>query len=82
MSDYFGLEDLLSPEDVALRKRVRRVMEEHVAPVVTKVCSLKNSFFIYFILFCFCSGHDLFHLRKSEFINICFSLFFNVQILS
>jgi acyl-CoA oxidase len=37
VSDYFGLEDLLSPEDIALRKRVRGVMEKHVAPVMTKV---------------------------------------------
>lgn len=50
MSDYFGLEDLLSPEDIALRKRVRGVMEKHVAPVMTKVgfvkiCSLFLSSF-------------------------------------
>ncbi|KAG0627069.1 hypothetical protein M758_2G171500 [Ceratodon purpureus] len=36
VSDYFGVEDLLSPEDIALRKRVRGVMEKHVAPVMTK----------------------------------------------
>lgn len=47
VSDYFGLEDLLSPEDIALRKRVRGVMETHVAPVMTKVgfaktCSLSS----------------------------------------
>lgn len=37
VSDYFQLEDLLSPEDVALRKRIRDVMEKHVAPVMAKV---------------------------------------------
>jgi len=47
VSDYFGLEDLLSPEDIALRKRVRAVMETHVAPIMTKVgfaktCSLSS----------------------------------------
>jgi acyl-CoA oxidase len=37
VSDYFQLDELLSPEDVALRQRVRDVMETHVAPVMTKV---------------------------------------------
>jgi acyl-CoA oxidase len=36
VSDYFQLEDLLSPEDIALRKRIRDVMEKHVAPVMAK----------------------------------------------
>jgi len=36
VSDYFQLDELLSPEDVALRQRVRDVMETHVAPVMTK----------------------------------------------
>lgn len=47
MSDYFGLEDLLSPEDIALRKRVRGVMEKHVAPVMTKVGFVKNLFLVF-----------------------------------
>ncbi|KAG0594943.1 hypothetical protein M758_UG124700 [Ceratodon purpureus] len=37
VSDYFGLQDLLSPEDTALRKHVCGVMEKYVAPVMTKV---------------------------------------------
>jgi hypothetical protein len=37
VSDFFQLDDLLSPEDVALRERIRSVMEKHVAPVMTKV---------------------------------------------
>jgi hypothetical protein len=36
VSDYYQLDGLLSPEDVALRERVRDVMETHVAPVMTK----------------------------------------------
>jgi acyl-CoA oxidase len=36
VSDFFQLDDLLSSEDIALRKRVRDVMEKHVAPVMTK----------------------------------------------
>jgi len=36
VSDYYQLDDLLSPEDVALRKRVRDVMETHIAPVMAK----------------------------------------------
>ncbi|XP_024371619.1 acyl-coenzyme A oxidase 4, peroxisomal [Physcomitrium patens] len=36
VSDYFQLDDLLSSEDVALRKRIRETMEKHVAPVMTK----------------------------------------------
>lgn len=40
MSDYYQLDDLLSLEDVALRKRVRDVMETHIAPVMAKVSLL------------------------------------------
>jgi acyl-CoA oxidase len=40
VSDYYQLDDLLSPEDVALRKRVRDVMETHIAPVMAKVSLL------------------------------------------
>jgi acyl-CoA oxidase len=36
VSDYYQLDDLLSSEDVALRKRVRDVMETHIAPVMAK----------------------------------------------
>lgn len=37
VSDFFQLDDLLSSEDVALRERIRGVMEKHIAPVMTKV---------------------------------------------
>jgi hypothetical protein len=40
VSDYYQLDDLLSSEDVALRKRVRDVMETHIAPVMAKVSLL------------------------------------------
>ena len=47
VSDFFQLDDLLSPEDIALRKRVRGVMEKHVAPVMAKVdtCNLVAFFY-------------------------------------
>ncbi len=37
VSDFFQLNELLSPEDNALRDRIRGVMEKHVAPVMAKV---------------------------------------------
>jgi hypothetical protein len=43
VSDYYQLDGLLSPEDVALRERVRDVMETHVAPVMTKVSVLHET---------------------------------------
>jgi hypothetical protein len=43
VSDYYQLDDLLSPEDVALRKCVRDVMETHIAPVMAKVSLLSRN---------------------------------------
>lgn len=50
VSDYFQLDDLLSSEDVALRKRIRETMEKHVAPVMTKVFNSHCIDFIHRIL--------------------------------
>ncbi|XP_020267800.1 acyl-coenzyme A oxidase 4, peroxisomal-like [Asparagus officinalis] len=36
VSDYYQLDDLLSSEEKALRKRVREVMEKEIAPIMTE----------------------------------------------
>lgn len=35
-SDYYQLDDLLTPEEQAIRRKVRKVMEKEVAPVMTE----------------------------------------------
>lgn len=36
-SDYYQSDDLLTPEEQALRRKIREVMEKEIAPVVTEV---------------------------------------------
>ncbi|KAJ7558445.1 hypothetical protein O6H91_04G039600 [Diphasiastrum complanatum] len=36
VSDYYQFDDLLSPEEQTLRKRVRAVMEKEIAPIMTE----------------------------------------------
>lgn len=36
-SDYYQFDDLLSPEEQAIRKKVRECMEKEVAPVMAEV---------------------------------------------
>lgn len=36
-SDYYQLDDLLTPEEKAIRMKVRECMEKEVAPIMTKV---------------------------------------------
>src|SRR5690606_2228790 len=36
-SDYYHFDDLLTPEEQAVRKRVREFMEKEVAPIMTEV---------------------------------------------
>lgn len=36
-SDYYHFDDLLTPEEQAIRKKVRECMEKEVAPIMAKV---------------------------------------------
>ncbi|KAK8928448.1 Acyl-coenzyme A oxidase 4, peroxisomal [Platanthera zijinensis] len=36
--DYYLFDDLLTPEEKALRKKVREVMEKEIAPIMTEYC--------------------------------------------
>lgn len=36
-SDYYQFDDLLNPEEKALRRKVREVMEKEIAPIMSKV---------------------------------------------
>ena len=46
-SDYYHFIELLTPEEQAVRKRVREFMEKEVAPIMTEVC-LSLCLFVYF----------------------------------
>ena len=46
-SDYYHFSELLTPEEQAVRKRVREFMEKEVAPIMTEVC-LSSCLFVYF----------------------------------
>jgi acyl-CoA oxidase len=37
VSDYYQLDDLLTDEEKALRKKVRGIMEKEIAPIMTEV---------------------------------------------
>lgn len=37
VSDFYQFNDLLTPEEQALRKKVRQCVEKEVAPIMTKV---------------------------------------------
>jgi len=39
VSDYYQLDDLLTDEEKALRKKVRAISEKEITPIMTKVCS-------------------------------------------
>lgn len=43
-SDYFQFDDLLTPEEQAIRMKVRECMEKEVAPIMTKVFPLFSVF--------------------------------------
>lgn len=43
-SDYYQFDDLLTPEEQAIRMKVRECMEKEVAPVMTKVLPLFSVF--------------------------------------
>lgn len=45
-SDYFQYDDLLKPEEQAIRKKVRECMEKEVAPIMTQACSFFVSSFL------------------------------------
>lgn len=45
-SDYYHFNDLLTPEEQAIRKKVRECMEKEVAPIMTEV-----SIFMFFVYF-------------------------------
>jgi acyl-CoA oxidase len=38
VSDYYQLDDLLTGEEKALRKKVRAISEKKIAPIMTEVC--------------------------------------------
>ncbi|WZY95991.1 hypothetical protein YC2023_068320 [Brassica napus] len=46
-SDYYHFSELLTPEEQAVRKRVREFMEKEVAPIMTEVCLSLCLFFFY-----------------------------------
>lgn len=37
VSDYYQLDDLLTPQEQSLRNRIRTIMEKEVAPIMTEV---------------------------------------------
>jgi len=37
-SDYFQLDNLLTAEEQAIRKKVRECMEKEIAPIMTEAC--------------------------------------------
>jgi hypothetical protein len=43
VSDYYQLDDLLTDEEKALRKKVRGIMEKEIAPIMTEVSSCKKT---------------------------------------
>ena len=47
-SDYYHFNELLTPEEQAVRKRVREFMEKEVAPIMTEVCLSSSCLFVYF----------------------------------
>ena len=51
VSDYYQLDELLTPEEKSLRIKIRRFMENEVAPIIPKVCLYLASRFIstYFV---------------------------------
>lgn len=44
-SDYYHFDELLTPEEQAVRKKVREFMEKEVAPIMTEVCVYLHVFF-------------------------------------
>ena len=44
VSDYYQLDDLLTPEEKAVRARVREAAEKHIAPIIAKVIEIPQSF--------------------------------------
>jgi len=51
VSDYYQLDELLTPEEKSLRIKIRRFMENEVAPIIPKVCMYLAARFIctYFV---------------------------------
>lgn len=49
-SDYYQLDDLLTPEEQAIRRKVRKVMEKEVAPVMTEVWNELIAFINLFLI--------------------------------
>jgi len=48
-SDYYQLDDLLSPEEQTVRKNVRECMEKEIAPIMTEVYFYHITLIIIFI---------------------------------
>lgn len=46
-SDYYHFDDLLTPEEQAVRKRVREFMEKEVAPIMTQVNVMEIDIFMF-----------------------------------
>lgn len=46
-SDYYHFDDLLTPEEQAVRKRVREFMEKEVAPIMTEVNVMEIDIFMF-----------------------------------
>ena len=45
-SDYYHFNELLTPEEQAVRKRVREFMEKEVAPIMTEVSLSSSCLFV------------------------------------
>lgn len=61
-SDYYHFNDLLTPEEQAVRKRVREFMEKEVAPIMTEVICFFDIFG--------CDG-DMFFIFVYLIISLC-----------
>ena len=44
VSDYYQLDDLLTPEEKDVRARVREAAEKHIAPIIAKVIEIPQNF--------------------------------------
>jgi acyl-CoA oxidase len=40
VSDYYQLDDLLTPEEKAVRIQIREAAEKHIAPIIAKVSGI------------------------------------------
>lgn len=77
VSDYYQFDELLTPEEQALRKKIRECMEKEVAPIMAKVFTI-TKIFIFSVLLSTFSFFKMLLLYDSFILNIkiAYSLLF------